>query len=122
MKGGRLKERDPLFELVLKWITKPEWDMTLTLREAMAKCEALIDAHVENPERSQLSQSCPGIGQFYTRLPLTKALDTYSTYNSVEERRFVPPTFSEVRQVFNLAQVYRMRQCKMLTFDADDTL
>jgi hypothetical protein len=35
--GGKLKERDPLFELVLKWITKPEWDMTLTLREAMAK-------------------------------------------------------------------------------------
>ena len=35
--GGKLKERDPLFELVLKWITKPEYDMTLTLREAMAK-------------------------------------------------------------------------------------
>ena len=24
MRGGRLKERDPLFELVLKWITRSE--------------------------------------------------------------------------------------------------
>ena len=24
MRGGRLKERDPLFELVLKWITHSE--------------------------------------------------------------------------------------------------
>ena len=91
VRGGKLKERDPLFELVLKWITTaevrpsppalhhaanrlakgdwvggnqrtlqtcaldcciraelclspdpPQWDMTLTLREAMSKCEHLI--------------------------------------------------------------------------------
>jgi len=42
---------------------------------------------------------------------------------SVEERQYVPPTFSEVRQIFNIAQVYEMRgTIKMLTFDADDTL
>jgi hypothetical protein len=65
MRGGRLKERDPLFEVVLKWITHSEvipqslssvttsqsltifdgkqWDMTLSMREALARAETLID-------------------------------------------------------------------------------
>jgi hypothetical protein len=29
----RLKESDPLFELILGWIMSAEWDMTLTIRE-----------------------------------------------------------------------------------------
>eukprot|EP00961_Rhodomonas_salina_P063256 850121-Rhodomonas_salina.1 len=97
MQVGRLKERDPLFELVLKWITHAEWDMTLTLREALGKTETLIDEHFRNPSGSELSRKCPQIGQFYTRLPLVKALDHFSKKVSVEVRRFVPPTFSEVR-------------------------
>jgi len=123
MTGGRLKERDALFELVLKWITHPEWDMTLTLRDAMAKTEHLIDEHIVNPAGSELSRKCPGVASFYTRLPLIRALDFFGSRVSVEERQYVPPTFSEVRQVFNIAQVYEMRgHIKMLTFDADDTL
>ncbi len=43
MRGGRLKERDPLFELVLKWITHSEYDMTLSMREAVARAETLIE-------------------------------------------------------------------------------
>mmetsp|Transcript_30485 Transcript_30485/g.59550 ORF Transcript_30485/g.59550 Transcript_30485/m.59550 type:complete len:408 (+) Transcript_30485:44-1267(+) len=123
VRGGKLKERDPLFELVLKWITTAEWDMTLTLREAMAKAENLIEQHVENPTGSELSRKCPGISAFFTKLPLCRALDNLSKRVAVEERRFVPPTFSEVRQVFNIAQVYEMKgRVEMLTFDADDTI
>mmetsp|Transcript_6 Transcript_6/g.16 ORF Transcript_6/g.16 Transcript_6/m.16 type:complete len:410 (+) Transcript_6:138-1367(+) len=123
VRGGKLKERDPLFELVLKWITQAEWDMTLTMREAMAKAENLIDQHVDKPDGSELSRKCPGISHFFTRLPLIKALDTFSQRVAVEERRFVPPTFSEVRQVFNIAQVYEMKGCiELITFDADDTI
>ena len=120
---GRLKESDPLFELMLKWIMSAEWDMTLTLREAMAKAESLIVAHMENPVGSELSRVCPGIGAFFTELPLTRALDYLNKKVAVEQRRFVPPSFSEVRQCFNLAQVYSLKnRVKMLTFDADDTL
>jgi len=123
MTGGRLKERDALFELVLKWITHPEWDMTLTLRDAVAKTEHLIDEHMVNPQGSELSRKCPGVAPFFTRLPLIKALDFFGSRVSVEERQYVPPTFSEVRQIFNIAQVYEMQGAiKMLTFDADDTL
>jgi hypothetical protein len=111
VRGGRLKERDPLFEIVLKWITHSEvgivmppyplklhswlivlqWDMTLSMREALARAETLIDQvvrkcdardlarlkldvpqHYENPEGSELSRKCPAIAHFYTRLPLLK--------------------------------------------------
>mmetsp|Transcript_37183 Transcript_37183/g.87944 ORF Transcript_37183/g.87944 Transcript_37183/m.87944 type:complete len:449 (+) Transcript_37183:144-1490(+) len=153
--GGKLKERDPLFELVLKWITVPEWDMTMTLREAILKCENLIDQHLElrgaagsgiprakssngtaehngnggakpahqSGTSSELEAGCPGIGGFFTRLPLIKALNTLSAKNPVEQRRYVPPTLSEIRQVFNMAQVYELPgRVRMLTFDADDTL
>jgi len=130
--GGKLKERDPLFELVLKWITKPEYDMTLTLREAMAKAEGLIDHHLEEHAAvqegkeasvSELSRKCPGIGGVFTRLPLIKALDNYSKHHAVEERRFVPPTLTEIRQIFNIAQVFELPgRIQLLTFDADDTL
>lgn len=133
MTGGRLKERDALFELVLKWITHPEWDMTLTLRDAVAKTEHLIDEHMVNPQGSELSRKCPGVAPFFTRypssstfsgfcsplisaskphlrrrcsqplpdfrtpacrLPLIKALDFFGSRVSVEERQYVPPTFS----------------------------
>jgi IMP and pyridine-specific 5'-nucleotidase len=119
----RLKESDPLFELILGWIMSAEWDMTLTIREAMVKAESLIKAHIENPQGSELSRKCPGIGMFFTELPLARALDYINTKVALEERRFVPPSFSEVRQIFNLAQVYALKdKVKMLTFDADDTL
>jgi len=65
----RLKESDPLFELILGWIMSAEWDMTLTIREAMVKAESLIKAHIENPQGSELSRKCPGIGMFI-ELPL----------------------------------------------------
>ena len=119
----RLKEGDPLFELILKWIMSAEWDMTLTLREAIIKAEGLIEAHLENPAGSELSRKCPGIGAFFTKLPLAKALDYVNARIHVEERRFVPPSFSEVRQIFNVAQVYSLQgRIQMLTFDADDTI
>ncbi|EKX46275.1 hypothetical protein GUITHDRAFT_163029 [Guillardia theta CCMP2712] len=102
---GRLKESDPLFELVLKWILSSEWDMTLTLREALERCEALIASHIKNPLGSELSRKCPGIGKFFMELPLTKALDYIGQKVAVEQRKYVPPTFSE-----------------LMTFDADDTL
>lgn len=118
-----MKERDPLFEIVLKWITHSEWDMTLSMREALARAETLIDQHYENPDGSELSRKCPAIAHFYTRLPLLKGLDNLSSRVAVEERRFVPPTVSEIRQVFNLAQIYAMvGKVSLLTFDADDTI
>jgi len=120
---GRLKESDPLFELVLKWILSSEWDMTLTLREALERCEALIASHIKNPLGSELSRKCPGIGKFFMELPLTKALDYIGQKVAVEQRKYVPPTFSEVRQIFNIAQVYALKsRAKLMTFDADDTL
>mmetsp|Transcript_15223 Transcript_15223/g.22266 ORF Transcript_15223/g.22266 Transcript_15223/m.22266 type:complete len:410 (+) Transcript_15223:112-1341(+) len=119
----RLKESDPLFELILKWIMSAEWDMTLTIREAMVKAESMIKLHIENPTGSELSRKCPGIGSFFTELPLTRALDYINQKVALEQRRFVPPSFSEIRQIFNLAQVYSLKdRVKMLTFDADDTL
>ena len=72
---------------------------------------------------ARFHRQCPGIGGFFTRLPLIKALDNYSQHHAVEERRFVPPTLTEIRQIFNIAQVFELPgRVKLMTFDADDTL
>lgn len=119
----RLKESDPLFELIQKWIMSAECDMTLTLREALVKSESLIKLHIENPTGSELSRKCPGIGGFFSELPLVRALDFINAKVALEQRRYVPPSFSEIRQIFNIAQVYSLKdRVKMLTFDADDTI
>jgi IMP and pyridine-specific 5'-nucleotidase len=47
----------------------------------------------------------------------------YNTRTHLLHRRFVPPTFKEVRHIINIATVHGVAPVlKMVTFDADDTI
>ena len=65
----------------------------------------------------------PTIGSFLTPLPLVAAWRAYDAKYCVSARRFVPPSFDEVRHILNLAQVMAMRgTLRLITLDGDCTL
>ena len=54
---------------------------------------------------SRLKQLVPGVGTFYTRLPLRKAFEAYNAKYGVTKRRHICISFNEIRHILNLAQV-----------------
>mmetsp|Transcript_29048 Transcript_29048/g.69202 ORF Transcript_29048/g.69202 Transcript_29048/m.69202 type:complete len:560 (-) Transcript_29048:100-1779(-) len=57
---------------------------------------------------SRLKQLIPGVGTFYTRLPLRKAFEAYNAKYGVTKRKYICISFNEIRQILNLAQVIAM--------------
>ncbi|KAJ3400763.1 IMP 5'-nucleotidase, partial [Chytridiales sp. JEL 0842] len=96
--------------------------------EVLDAVEALIVDHILHqnsglPELSRLSQLVPGIGRFFTPLPLRKSFIENDKYRSIASRRYVPPSFNDIRHVLNLAQVMAIApSVKLITFDGDMTL
>ncbi len=92
--------------------------------------EELVDDHraaqasASATATSRLAELAPGISTFYTRLPLASAWRLYDDKYALSKRRFVAPSSSEIRHVFNLAQVLAMRDTglRLVTFDGDQTL
>lgn len=68
----------------------------------------------------------PSIGQFHTRLRLADAFLEYDAKYRVTKRRFVKPSFNDIRHVFNLAQVNELAadtsDLRLITLDGDCTL
>lgn len=77
-------------------------------------------------ERARLRQLVPTIGQFFTKLPLERAFYTQDEFRSISHRRFVSPSFNDVRTILNTAQVMALstgrQDLKLVTFDGDVTL
>jgi hypothetical protein len=89
--------------------------------------EQLIDEHrraYENNEtRSRLKEYVPTVGKFITPLPMSKAFALYDSKYSISKRRFVAPTFNEIRHILNLSQVMAIGpHLQLITFDGDQTL
>mmetsp|Transcript_30432 Transcript_30432/g.51892 ORF Transcript_30432/g.51892 Transcript_30432/m.51892 type:complete len:618 (+) Transcript_30432:293-2146(+) len=57
---------------------------------------------------SRLKQLVPGVGTFYTRLPLRKAFEAYNVKYGVTKRRYICISFNEIRHILNLAQIIAM--------------
>jgi len=57
---------------------------------------------------SRLKQLVPGVGTFYTRLPLRKAFEAYNAKYGITKRRYVCISFNEIRHILNLAQIIAM--------------
>ncbi|KAJ3186596.1 IMP 5'-nucleotidase [Gaertneriomyces sp. JEL0708] len=75
------------------------------------------------PELSRLSTLVPSIGRFFTPLPLKDSFMRQDSKRSISARRFVPPSFNDVRAILNDAQVMAIAPTiKMITFDGDMTL
>lgn len=96
--------------------------------EIFEQLETLINQHRQLADQnlashSQLSRLVPGIGTFFTSLPLRQAFARSDQHQGISGRRHVPPSFNDVRRILNTAQVMAIsEQLELVTFDGDMTL
>ncbi|KAJ3046629.1 IMP 5'-nucleotidase [Rhizophlyctis rosea] len=96
--------------------------------EILGCVEDLIRDHMlhdlnDLSELSRLSTLVPSIGRFFTPLPLRESFLRQNSKRSIAARRFVPPSFNDVRHILNEAQVAAIApSLKLITFDGDCTL
>ncbi len=88
--------------------------------------ETLIEEHrlrKDTGVRSRLKEFVPSVGTFHTPLPMCEAFQLYDTKYSISKRRFIAPTFNEIRHILNLSQVMAIGpKLQLITFDGDQTL
>lgn len=74
---------------------------------------------------SKLKLLVPTIGNFFTRLPLEAAFKFQDRKRYISSRRFVSPSFNDVRLILNTAQLMAVTthtSLRLATFDGDVTL
>ncbi|KAL7271345.1 IMP 5'-nucleotidase [Rhizina undulata] len=100
-------------------------------REIMRDVEMMINDHIVfqkagTPERSKLRFLVPSVGTFFTPLLLEKAFVAQDARRSISCRRFVAPSFNDIRLILNTAQIMSLTTLngplKLVTFDGDVTL
>jgi IMP and pyridine-specific 5'-nucleotidase len=77
------------------------------------------------PDRSKLRLLVPSVANFFTSLALHDAFIWQDQRRYISYRRFVPPSFNDVRLVLNTAQVMSLVRggpLELVTFDGDVTL
>ncbi|KAJ4865218.1 IMP-specific 5'-nucleotidase domain-containing protein [Trichoderma breve] len=97
--------------------------------EIMRDVELMIDDHIarQNQDRvlpSKLGMLVPTAGPFFTRLPLEAAFKYQDRKRYMSSRRYVAPSFNDVRLVLNSAQIMAVTNgaLQLATFDGDVTL
>ncbi|EMD89084.1 hypothetical protein COCC4DRAFT_196396 [Bipolaris maydis ATCC 48331] len=98
--------------------------------EIMRDVEEIINDHIQHqkdgkPDRSKLKLLVPSVANFFTPLALHDAFIWQDQRRFISHRRFVPPSFNDVRLVLNTAQVMslvRNGPLELVTFDGDVTL
>lgn len=76
-------------------------------------------------ERSKLKLLIPSVGMFFTPLFLEQAFNLQDERRRISSRRFVPPSFNDIRLILNSAQLLslvRNERLQLVTFDGDVTL
>ncbi|KAI7530968.1 IMP-specific 5'-nucleotidase 1, partial [Hortaea werneckii] len=98
--------------------------------QIMRDVEDLIIDHIahqsaRHPTPSKLKLLVPSVGSFFTRLPLQDAFQWQDQKRFISSRRFVAPSFNDIRLILNTAQVMslvRGSRLELMTFDGDVTL
>ena len=98
--------------------------------EVMHDVEELINDHISHQNngahrRSKLKLLVPSVGVFFTPLLLEEAFVYQDSRRKISSRRFVPPSFNDIRLILNSAQVMglvRNGPLQLVTFDGDVTL
>ncbi|KAJ1458572.1 IMP-specific 5-nucleotidase [Pelagophyceae sp. CCMP2097] len=80
-----------------------------TAESSWAYVEELIEEHRLEPRGSRLATAVPTVGTFFTRLPLAEAWLLYDAKNHISKRRFVSPSFNEIREILNMSQILAFR-------------
>lgn len=76
-------------------------------------------------ERSKMKLLVPSVGTFFTALLLEDAFVYQDERRRISSRRFVPPSFNDIRLTLNTAQILglvRDGPLELVTFDGDVTL
>ncbi|KAJ1659527.1 IMP 5'-nucleotidase [Dispira simplex] len=100
----------------------------LRYAEIMGDVEGLIAEHITMQEKglekySRLRRLVPTIGTFFTPLPLRDAFLYSNAKYAIASRKYIPPSFNEIRRILNTAQVWASApHLKFITFDGDMTL
>ncbi|OJJ98685.1 hypothetical protein ASPACDRAFT_121248 [Aspergillus aculeatus ATCC 16872] len=98
--------------------------------EIFRDVEKLISDHITHqaqqaPGKSKLKLLVPTVGSFFTPLPLEDAFNYQDRQRFISRRRFVAPSFNDVRLILNSAQLFglaRTTGVDLVTFDGDVTL
>ncbi|KAH8689975.1 putative IMP-specific 5'-nucleotidase [Talaromyces proteolyticus] len=98
--------------------------------EIMRDVEILINDHIahyksKRPGKSKLKLLVPTVGQFFTPLLLEDAFVFQDQRRQISRRRFVAPSFNDIRLTLNTAQLMglaRGSQIRLVTLDGDVTL
>ena len=98
--------------------------------QIMQDVEGLIADHLAHTKRGTESRSklkllVPTVGTFFTALPMKDAFDWQDQRRFISSRRFVAPSFNDVRLILNTAQamsLVRNSRLELMTFDGDVTL
>ncbi|KAL8687677.1 MAG: hypothetical protein Q9218_006220 [Villophora microphyllina] len=98
--------------------------------EIMHDVEDLINDHIAQQKRgthgrSKLKLLVPSVGVFFTPLRLEEAFNFQDDRRRISSRRFVPPSFNDIRLTLNSAQLMSLARSKpvqLITFDGDVTL
>ena len=98
--------------------------------QIMRDVEDLINDHIAHqrgphPTISKLKLLVPSVGNFFTPLPLQDAFEYQDQKRFISSRRFVAPSFNDIRLILNTAQVMslvRDSRLELMTFDGDVTL
>ncbi|KAK3113958.1 IMP 5'-nucleotidase [Teratosphaeriaceae sp. CCFEE 6253] len=97
--------------------------------QIMRDIEELIRDHIacqKAPGKiSRLKLLVPSVGTFFTPLPLQDAFRYQDEKRKMSSRRFVAPSFNDIRLTLNTAQVMslvRTSKLELVTFDGDVTL
>ncbi|KAJ5110517.1 hypothetical protein N7532_001052 [Penicillium argentinense] len=98
--------------------------------EIMQDVERLIEAHMHHekvslPGKSKLKLLVPTVGTFFTPLHLREAFRYQDQRRFISRRRFVAPSFNDIRLILNSAQVLgliKTSSVELITFDGDVTL
>lgn len=100
--------------------------------QIMSDVEGLVADHRDhqspNPAHltvSKLKLLVPSVGTFFTPLPLRDAFEFQDKRRRISSRRFVAPSFNDIRLILNTAQVMSLVSgggVDLVTFDGDVTL
>jgi IMP and pyridine-specific 5'-nucleotidase len=96
----------------------------------MSDVEGLINDHISRQKEgththSKLKLLVPTVGVFFTPLLLRDAFEWQDQRRYISSRRFVAPSFNDIRLILNTAQVMSLvkhSRLDLVTFDGDVTL
>ncbi|KAL4976230.1 IMP-specific 5'-nucleotidase 1 [Aspergillus desertorum] len=98
--------------------------------EIFSDVERLLNDHIDHElsgaaGKSKLKLLVPTVGTFFTRLYLKEAFKYQDEQRFISRRRFVAPSFNDVRLILNSAQLLGLVHTTgldLVTFDGDVTL